>query len=76
MQIVSGDIPESGYNGISDKFHKLNYTSESCTPWQVVRGFDLPYISYLDDRVTPEICKDYAELILSITCIANLGNTK
>lgn len=36
MLIVSGDIPEAGYNGISDKFHKFNYTSESCTPWQGV----------------------------------------
>jgi len=36
MLIVSGDIPETGYNGISDKFHKFNYTSESCTPWQGV----------------------------------------
>jgi len=27
--------------------------------WQVVLGFDLPYISYLDDLVNPEICKIY-----------------
>ena len=27
--------------------------------WQEVLGFDLSYFSYLDDRVTPEICKIY-----------------
>ena len=27
--------------------------------WQVVLGFDLPYFSYFDDRVTPEIRKIY-----------------
>ena len=63
MLLASGDIPETGYNGISDKFQKFNYISESITPWQVVHGFDLSYISYLGDRVTPEICKIYITLI-------------
>jgi len=35
------------------------------TIWQVLRGFDLPYYSHLDDYATSEICEIYMNFDLN-----------